>query len=135
MRKREKKERHCLNCGNSIPNRNVYCNNKCQGEYVTKTTFAKIEVGDTSFYENTYKKYLIYKHGNKCMKCGWNEINPTTGLVPIQLEHKDGNSKNHNLNNLELLCPNHHSLTTTYGALNKGNGREKRRIKRNLKIL
>jgi hypothetical protein len=46
------------------------------------------------------------------------------------LEHKDGNSENHNLNNLELLCPNHHSLTPTYGALNKGNGRTKRREKR-----
>ena len=94
MRKREKKEKRCLNCGGLIPNRNVYCNNKCQGEYSTKITFAKIESGDTSFYPDTYKKYLIHKFGNKCMKCGWGEINLTTGLVPIQLEHKDGNSEN-----------------------------------------
>lgn len=130
MRKREKKEKRCLNCNSLIPNRNIYCNNKCQGEYSTKNTFIKIENGDISLSADTYKKYLIYKSGNKCMKCGWNEINPTTGLVPIQLEHKDGNSENNNLNNLELLCPNHHSLTPTYGALNKGNGREKRRLKR-----
>jgi hypothetical protein len=130
MRKREKKEKRCLNCGSLIPNRNVYCNNKCQGEYITNITFTKIESGDTSFYVDTYKKYLIHKFGNKCMGCGWNETNPTTGLVPIQLEHKDGNSENNNLDNLELLCPNHHSLTPTYGALNKGNGREKRRLKR-----
>jgi hypothetical protein len=130
MRKREKKEKRCLNCGSLIPNRNVYCNNKCQGEYSTKITFTKIENGDTSFSTDTYKKYLINKFGNKCMKCGWNEINPTTGLVPIQLEHKDGNSENNNLDNLELLCPNHHSLTPTYGALNKGNGRTKRQEKR-----
>ena len=130
MRNREKKEKYCLNCGSLIPNRNVYCNNKCQGEYSTKITFTKIENGDTSFYGDTYKKYLIYKFGNKCMKCSWDEINPTTGLVPIQLEHKDGNSENNNLNNLELLCPNHHSLTPTYGALNKGNGRTKRQEKR-----
>ena len=130
MRKRERKEKRCLNCGNLIPNRNAYCNNKCQGEYSTKTTFTKIENGDTSFYGDTYKKYLIHKFGNKCMKCGWNEINPTTGLIPIQLEHRDGNSENNELNNLELLCPNHHSLTPTYGALNKGNGRTKRQKKR-----
>jgi hypothetical protein len=135
LRKREKKEKYCLNCGISIPNRNIYCNNKCQGEYSTKITFNKIENGDTSFYENTYKKYLIEKYGNKCMKCGWKKINIVTGLVPIQLEHKDGNSENHNLNNLELLCPNCHSLTPTYGALNKGNGRIKRREKRNNKVL
>ncbi|RLI99134.1 MAG: hypothetical protein DRP08_07555 [Candidatus Aenigmatarchaeota archaeon] len=130
MRKREKKEKCCLNCGKLIPNRNVYCNNKCQGEYSTKITFTKIENGDVSLSADTYKRYLIFKFGNKCMKCGWNDINPTTGLVPIQLEHKDGNSDNNNLDNLELLCPNHHSLTPTYGALNKGNGREKRRLKR-----
>ena len=134
MRKREKKEKYCLNCGAPIPNRNVYCNNKCQGEYSTKITFTKIESGDTSFYPDTYKKYLIHKFGNKCMKCGWCEINPTTGLVPIQLEHKDGNSENNSLDNLELLCPNHHSLTPTYGALNKGNGREKRKKKRQKKL-
>lgn len=124
MRKREKKEKFCLNCNNSIPNRNIYCNNKCQGEYSTKNTFLKIENGDSSFSSDTFKKYLIYKYGEKCMKCNWNEINQTTGLIPIQLEHKDGNSENHSLNNLELLCPNCHSLTSTYGALNKGNGRE-----------
>lgn len=130
MRKREKKEKRCLNCGNNIPNRNVYCNNKCQGEYSTKITFNKIENGDTSLSADTYKRYLIFKYGEKCMKCGWDEVNPTTGLIPIQLEHKDGNSENHYLSNLELLCPNCHSLTPTYGALNKGNGREKRRLKR-----
>jgi hypothetical protein len=134
MRKREKKEKFCLNCGKPIPNRNVYCNKKCHGEYVRMIIFKKIENGDTSFHTDTYKKYLIYRYGEKCMKCGWHEVNPTTGLVPIQLEHKDGNSENHHLNNLELLCPNHHSLTPTYGALNKGNGRSKRREKRRNKM-
>jgi 5-methylcytosine-specific restriction endonuclease McrA len=37
---------------------------------------------------------------------------------------------NHNEKNLNLLCPNCHSLTPTYGSLNKGNGRLKRRINR-----
>jgi len=126
MRKREKKEKQCLNCGKSIPNRNTYCNNKCQGEYSTKQTFKKIEGGDTSFHEETYRRYLIDRYGAKCMKCGWEEVNPTTGLVPIQMEHKDGNSENNSLDNLELLCPNHHSLTPTYGGLNKGRGRKNR---------
>lgn len=61
------------------------------------------------------------------MKCGWSKINPTTGKVPIQLEHIDGNSENNSLDNLKLLCPNCHSLTSTYGALNKGNGRKNRK--------
>jgi predicted restriction endonuclease len=73
------------------------------------------------------KKYLIYKYGNKCMKCGWAEVNPTSGKIPIELEHIDGNSENNDLTNVLLLCPNCHSLTPTFRALNKGNGRHKRR--------
>jgi hypothetical protein len=131
-RKHIEKLKNCLNCGNLLNKRkqNKYCSLKCNIEYNKKQIITKIENGDTTLYEKQYKTYLINKFGNTCMKCNWHEINPTTGLVPIQLEHKDGNSENHNLNNLELLCPNCHSLTPTYGALNKGNGRMKRREKR-----
>jgi len=61
------------------------------------------------------------------MYCGWCEVNKVTGNVPIQLEHIDGDSKNNSLDNLKLLCPNCHSLTPTYGYLNKGNGRSERK--------
>lgn len=125
------KLKNCLHCGQPLNSHQIkFCSPKCSGEYFQQENFKKIENGDVSFPATMYKKYLIHKHGNKCMKCGWHEINPATGLVPIQLEHKDGNSENHNLSNLELLCSNCHSLTPTYGALNKGNGRTKRREKR-----
>ena len=74
----------------------------------------------------TSKSYLIKLHGAKCMECGWDKINPYTNKVPIELKHIDGNSENNELSNLKLLCPNCHSLTPTYKALNKGNGRHKR---------
>jgi hypothetical protein len=97
-------------------------------------SFREIEIGNTEF-KNTgvivneirIKKYLINTFGNKCMDCGWCEVNKKTGKVPIQLEHIDGNSENNNLNNLKLLCPNCHSLTPTYGSLNNGNGRNERK--------
>jgi len=130
-RKRKDKLEKCLNCNIELNNRQYrFCSHNCSMKFLWNERVVKIENDDTSFYHNTYKKYLIYKYGNKCMKCGWNETNPITGLVPIQLEHKDGNSENNCLDNLELLCPNHHSLTPTYGALNKGNGRIKRQQKR-----
>jgi hypothetical protein len=130
-RKNVNKSSNCLNCGGELNyNQQKFCSKECNVVHKQNETYSKIENGDTSFYADTYKRYLIHKHGEKCMKCGWHEVNPTTGIVPIQMEHKDGNSENHNLNNLELLCPNCHSLTPTYGALNKGNGREKRRLKR-----
>lgn len=126
-----KSEFICLNCGSVINNKDkhkpIYCNHNCQHEHKRKEIFKKIEDGDTSFNHKQYKKYLIHKHGEKCMECGWNEKNPVTGNIPIELEHIDGNSTNNSLENLKLLCPNCHSLTPTYKALNYGKGRHKRR--------
>lgn len=132
---KRKKEYTCLNCKKELKSKQYkYCSLKCQNELKRKNIFKKIENGNTSLYVKNYKKYLIHKYGEKCMKCGWNEINKFTGNVPIQLEHKDGNSENNSLENLELLCPNCHSLTSTYGALNIGNGRQKRKEYRRKKI-
>jgi 5-methylcytosine-specific restriction endonuclease McrA len=54
------------------------------------------------------------------MCCGWSEINKWTKKVPIELNHIDGNPENHNIKNLELLCPNCHSLTEFYKRRGKG---------------
>lgn len=37
----------------------------------------------------------------------------------LQIHHIDGNHYNNEESNLQLLCPNCHSLTPTFGALNK----------------
>lgn len=121
---------NCNYCGVETKNYK-FCSKKCSTNYIKTQTFNRIENGDLSLYHVKYKEYLIFKHGNKCMECGWNKINITTGLVPIQLEHIDGNSDNNELSNLKLLCPNCHSLTSTFGALNKGNGRKNRYKKNN----
>lgn len=53
----------------------------------------------------------------KCECCGNTEWN---GLpIPLQLHHKDGNFRNNTLENLQLLCPNCHSLTDNYCRRNK----------------
>lgn len=103
-----------------------YCSNKCQQNHKQSFLFKKLESGE---YVNSRiaKLYLIKKFGAKCMDCGWDKKNVITGNVPIELELIDGNSENNSLENLKLLCPNCHSLTPTYKALNKGNGRHKRR--------
>ena len=106
-----------------------YCSNKCQGEYEFKIIMDKIESGDLTQSHKMYKRFLILKHGEKCMECGWCEKNMFSGKIPIELEHIDGDSNNNNLLNLKLLCPNHHALTSTYKALNKGNGRYNRKLR------
>lgn len=72
----------------------------------------------------TMKRYLITTYGCKCSLCGWGEINPYTNKCPIDMDHIDGDSSNNTIDNCRLLCPNCHSLTGTYKALNKGNGRQ-----------
>jgi hypothetical protein len=60
------------------------------------------------------------------LRCGWSRRHPTTGKVPVEVEHIDGNWENNRLTNLTLLCPSCHSLTPTFRALNRGRGRNYR---------
>ena len=73
------------------------------------------------------RRYLKEKSNNKCSKCGWGEKNPYTNLIPLEIDHKDGNYLNNKEDNLELLCPNCHSLTSTWKGANKNKGREDRK--------
>jgi hypothetical protein len=125
------KHKHCLNCKKEMSTKRMYCNTTCQNEYQYKQYIEKWKNDETEGKKglgiSTYiRKYLFEKYDNKCSKCGWNEINETTGNVPLEVEHIDGNSSNNKDENLTLLCPNCHSLTSTYKALNKGNGRHNR---------
>lgn len=128
----KEKYSHCLNCG--VKKKNNFskgCSKTCGSKLVINKNFKLIESGDTTLTNLQYKKYLIHIHGEKCMECGWCSINPKSNKIPIELEHIDGHSGNNSLDNLKLLCPNCHSLTPTYKALNKGNGRHSRMLRYN----
>lgn len=119
----------CLNCGNQTYNKK-FCNNTCCWEYKNRLTLEKWKKGEdngtTGFGEikKVVRKYILDKFNHACVECGWSKINPKSGKVPVQIEHKDGNFLNNKEENLTVLCPNCHSLTSTYMALNRGNGRD-----------
>ena len=49
---------------------------------------------------------------NECEMCG---ISEWLGLdIPLELHHVDGNRFNNELENLQILCPNCHSLTPNH---------------------
>jgi hypothetical protein len=75
------------------------------------------------------RRWLFKRAENKCEQCGWNRVHPVTGLIPLTVNHKDGNSENHQPENLELLCGGCHTLTPNYGKLNQGQGRKRRLAK------
>jgi uncharacterized protein YhdP len=54
---------------------------------------------------------------NKCEVCGIFEWNNRPLIM--QLDHIDGNSHNHLLENLRLICPNCHAQSETYCGKNK----------------
>ncbi len=79
------------------------------------------------------KRYLRRKFGDRCQICGWSQVNPKSGLVPLVADHIDGNWRNNIESNLRLLCPNCDSLTPTYAGLNRGNGRSNRVLSKRAK--
>lgn len=45
--------------------------------------------------------------------------------IVLELDHVDGNNRNHSLENLRFLCPNCHSQTPTYKGRNINSGKKK----------
>jgi nitrate reductase cytochrome c-type subunit len=75
------------------------------------------------------RRYMFEINDNKCIMCGWNKMNNSTNLIPLEIDHIDGNYQNNDITNLRLLCPNCHSLTPTYKNSNKGKGRQNRVVR------
>ena len=120
----------CLNCNiRNVQRPQVFCSIKCSQNYRFEEYIKKwqnnevIGMRGKEGISSYIKKYLFEKYHNQCVKCGWNKVNEITKKIPLAAHHKDGNWKNNKEENLELLCPNCHSLTSTFGSLNKGNGR------------
>ena len=122
----------CLNCNKEIKKSNKYCSNKCQKEYEYKSYIEEWKTNKVTGLKGEYqisnhiKTYLFNKYNKKCAKCGWGETNKFTRKIPLEVEHIDRNYKNNNEDNLILLCPNCHSLTSTYKGANLNNGRKTR---------
>ena len=88
-----------------------------------------IESGDYKTHSDNsirrlVRKYLIYKHGNKCMMCGLSEWKNIT--IPLVSDHIDGNSDNNNLENFRIICNNCDAILPTFKGKNRGKGRKER---------
>lgn len=64
------------------------------------------------------KKHLIKEKGHNCECCSLTHWQ--NQLISLELHHKDGDASNNSKDNLQLLCPNCHSITNNYrGRKNK----------------
>lgn len=120
--------KYCSSCSKLLGRHQYkYCSNKCQFDkqycdFIDKwKNGAEVRTKNISAH---LKKYLLEKSGSKCMECGWDKINPTSGKSTLEVDHIDGNPNNNNEYNLRIVCPNCHSLTPNFRNLNRGNGRK-----------
>ena len=132
--RKSKSEKYCMNCGCRISSSGKkFCSQRCQQDFQYKAYIERwkqgLEDGIKSEYQTSkyIRRYLFEKYDSRCCCCGWGELNQFTGKIPLEVHHKDGDYTNNEESNLELLCPNCHSLTKTYKAANMGNGRKGRK--------
>ena len=123
----------CKVCGKELANkRNIYCCEQCHQIDMYNEYIESWQQGDENGLTGEYgiskriRRYLFEKYDNKCQICGWGEVNSFTQTVPLEIHHIEGDYTNNKEENLQLLCPNCHSLTETHKSHNK-NGRKGRR--------
>ena len=120
----------CVSCGLKTARRDNLCWDCKRQLVIDKWLAGDISVTWTMPRKDPktfVKQYLIDTRGDRCEVCGFDEKHPIDGRSVITMDHIDGDYTNNHIDNLKLLCPNHHALTPTYGSRNKGNGRSYRK--------
>jgi hypothetical protein len=131
VRKRKYSPPHpCLNtaCSKETTNQK-YCSSQCASQARIGKGVVNLDdwiAGQVSISDSdgrltqAVKNHLLREANYSCTRCGWNKPNPKVGKPILCIDHIDGNWRNNFKNNLVVLCYNCHSLTPTFGGLNKG---------------
>lgn len=124
----------CKECGKDIKNHKnrTFCSHKCVKQFTWKQACLQMEeTGALLPLSSGYgynpvmaKRYLAEKRGRKCEICGGTEW--CGQLMPLLLDHINGDPENHALTNVRLVCGNCNMLLPTFAGRNLGKGRDVR---------
>ena len=130
----------CKNCGLTLTSKQQslgydFCSGDCYNQFQKEEKINQWLNNPIS--ENGKKKlsvyirqYLFEKNNNKCELCGWGEVNQFTNKIPLEIHHIDGNHLNNSPDNLQVLCPNCHSLTNSFRKIKNELTEEEKKEKR-----
>ena len=93
---------------------------KSSGAY-THYTMSEILVKNSNYVAISRLKKRLVNEGYleyRCACCGISEW--MNKPISLQLDHINGDNRDHRIENLRFLCPNCHSQTDTYAGKNKG---------------
>ena len=106
---------HCHKKFRSPPShKRKYCSRACNGKSRRETWQPK----RTTLRRGMQRRQLL----NECARCGYNAVPAILGI-----HHKDRNHDNNRASNLEVLCPNCHSIEhlkhITHGAVHEAHSK------------
>jgi Zn finger protein HypA/HybF involved in hydrogenase expression len=105
-------------------------NMSMKGKKTDKNRKTAIEYSKKNIVVSAKLRLKLIEDGLKkeeCEQCGISEW--MNQKIPLELHHIDGNRFNNNLDNLQILCPNCHSLTPNHSGKKFSKIREKNKTK------
>lgn len=122
--------KHCENCGVVLnAHQTKYCSGTCQREYQWKQRKNQIELAGefpcnkrlNDTYRTVARKFIEERTGHVCSICGKSEWNGKP--IPLVADHIDGDSTNHKIENIRLVCANCDAQLETFKARNHNSTR------------
>ena len=122
------RDKPCSRCGKGITKYATHCR-ECVKQINAENRVNSWLNGEwdgaagTRSLSKTIRKYLLEQANYQCQTCGFDTPHPLDGSTILEIDHINGDGEDHRPENLRVLCPNCHALTSTYRARNWGNGR------------
>lgn len=107
----------CLWCGKKLSEKDhrICRKGSCRTMYnVSMFLSGKPTLSGRLPRSQTIRKYYINVRGHRCEECmltSW-----ANQPIPLELHHKNGDSRDHTSENVKLLCRNCHAFTSTFGS-------------------